>query len=439
MKNNQETAGSRKKTDQAATFSRRSFLSGSTAAGAAAAGFQIIRPELVRGQGNEKLKVGIIGCGGRGTRGIQEMLIGNPNVELVAMADLFENQLEGSLRRLRDAAEFPGIQDRIKVEPDHRFVGFDAYKKILATDIDIVTLHTPPGWRPIHFEAAVNAKKHIFAEKPMGTDPVGMRRYFAAAKKSEEMKLTVMVGAQRRSQKEYVESVKRIQDGDIGEVVATYANWVGGPVIKGKEYTEKKGLEWQHRAWYSYVWICGDQIVEQHLHNIDVINWVMGTHPVSVVASGGAAWRPRERIYGNIYDHIFADFVYANGVRMTSHCRQFPTGVSNVGELVVGTKGKTNCRDLGTESEVRSMVQEHIDMVGSILGTGPYVNRAMAVGESTMTCIMARESAYSGIEVTWDMIMNSKLDLMPKDAANMTLEDEVDIPELPVPGEYKFT
>ena len=439
MKNNQEIEGSRNKTSKAPTLSRRSFLSGSTAAGAAAAGFQIIRPELVRGAGAEKLKVGIIGCGGRGTHGIHEMLSGNPNVELVAMADLFENQLEGSLRRLRDAGEFPGIQDRIKVEPDHRFVGFDAYKRMLATDIDIVTLHTPPGWRPVHFEAAVNAKKHIFAEKPLGTDPTGLRRIFAAAKKSEELKLTVMIGAQRRSQKEYVESVKRIQDGDIGEVVATYANWVGGPVIKGKEYTEKKGLEWQHRAWYSYVWICGDQIVEQHLHNIDVINWVMGTHPVSVLASGGAAWRPRERIYGNIYDHVFADFVYPNGVRMTSHCRQYPTGVNRVNELVVGTKGKTDCRDLGTKAEISPYVQETIDMVNSILGKGPYQNRAREVGESTLTCIMARESAYSGIEVTWDMIMNSKLDLMPKDPANMTLEDEVSIPPLPVPGEYKFT
>jgi myo-inositol 2-dehydrogenase / D-chiro-inositol 1-dehydrogenase len=440
MKKQPEIEQPHPKTENAATLSRRTFLTGSTAAGAAAAGFQIIRPELVRGAGNEKLKIGIVGCGGRGTRGVYEFLTGNPNAELVAMADLFEDQLERSIRRLRDPQEFAGIQERIKVEPDHRFIGFDAYKKLLQSDIDIVMLHTPPGWRPVHFEAAVNAKKHIFAEKPLGTDPVGVRRVFAAAKKSEQLKLTVMIGAQRRSQKEYVESVKRIHDGDIGDVVATYANWVGGPVIKGKEFLgKKKGMEWQHRAWYSYVWICGDQVVEQHLHNIDVINWVMGTHPVSVVASGGAAWRPREMIYGNIYDHLYADFVYPNGVRMTSHCRQYPTGVSMVNELVVGTKGKTDCRDLGTKAEISPYVQETIDMVNSILGNGPYQNRAMAVGESTMTCIMARESAYSGIEVTWDMIMKSKLNLMPKDPASVTLEDEVNIPPLPVPGEYKFT
>ncbi len=418
--------------------SRRTFLKSSTAAGVTAAGFQIIKPELVRGAGKEKLKAGIVGCGGRGTGAVHDLLSGNPNVELTAMADLFEDQLETSLRRLRDEEKSPGVQDRIKVEPTHRFVGFDAYKKLIASDLDIVMLATPPGWRPIHFEAAVEANKHIFAEKPMGTDPVGVRRYFEAAKKSEERKLTVMIGAQRRSQKEYVESVQRIQDGAIGEIVATYANWLSGPVIKGEEFlNKKKGLEWQHRAWYSYVWICGDQVVEQHLHNIDVINWVMGTHPVRVVASGGAAWRPREMLYGNIYDHLYADFEYANGVRMTSHCRQYPEmKVRRVDELVVGAKGRSDCRDLGTPSEISPYVQEHIDMVQSILGDGPYINRAMAVGESTMTAIMARESAYAGIEVTWDMIMKSKLDLMPK---NLSLDAEVQAAPLPIPGQYQFT
>ena len=423
---------------QTENHSRRSFLKGSTAAGIAASGFQIIKPELVRGAGKEKLTAGIIGCGGRGTRAVNDLLSGNPNVELVAMADLFEDQLEKSIRRLRDGEEFPGIQNRINVAPEQRFMGFDAYKKILASDVDIVMLTTPPGWRPIHFEAAVEAKKHIFAEKPMGTDPVGVRRAMDAARKSEREKLTVMIGAQRRSQQEYVQSVEKIQNGEIGEIVATYANWLSGPVIKGKEFLDKKkGLEWQHRAWYSYVWICGDQVVEQHLHNIDVINWVMDSHPVSVVASGGASWRPPEMLYGNIYDHLYADFVYPNGVRMTSHCRQYPERkVRRVNELVVGTKGSSDCRALGQKAGVSPYVHEHVEMVNSILGTGPYINRAMAVAESTMTAIMAREAAYAGIEVTWDMIMNSKLDLMPK---RFDLEADFDVPALPRPGEYQFT
>ncbi len=416
--------------------SRRSFLKSSTAAGVAA-GFQIIKPDLVRGAGKEKLKAGIIGCGGRGTRAVNDLLSGNSNVELVAMGDLFEDQLEKSIRRLRGGEEFPEITDRVKVAPDRRHTGFDSYKKIINSDLDIVMLTAPPGWRPIHFEAAVQAGKHVFAEKPMGTDPVGVRRFMEAARESERKKLTVMTGAQRRSQQEYVQSVEKIQNGEIGDVVATYANWVSGPVIKGKEFlNKKKGLEWQHRAWYSYVWICGDQVVEQHLHNIDVINWVMGSHPISVVASGGAAWRPREMIYGNIYDHLFSDFVYPNGARMTSHCRQYPERkVRRVNELVVGTKGSSDCRDLGQKADVSPYVHEHVEMVNSILGEGPYINRAMTVAESTMTAIMAREAAYAGIEVTWDMIMKSKLDLMPK---RFDLEAEVDVPPLPRPGEYQF-
>ena len=251
--------------DNSSDVTRRRFLGGSAAASAAA--FQIIKPELVRGQGKEKLTAGIIGTGGRGTRGVAEMISGNPNVELVAMADLFEDQLEKSLRRLRDSDEFaPEVKKNIKVAPENRFVGYNAYKRLIDSGVDIVLLHTPPGWRPLHFEYAVNAGKHIFAEKPLATDCVGAQNVMRLAKLSEEKKLTVMIGAQRRSQKEYVETINRIQDGEIGEIVATYANWVSGPVTKGAEFedrTEAGSLEWQQRAWYQHVWICGDQIVEQ--------------------------------------------------------------------------------------------------------------------------------------------------------------------------------
>ena len=421
--------------------SRRSLIAGSAAAATTA--FQIIKPELVRGQGKEKLTAAIVGCGGRGTRGVAEMITGAPNVELVAMGDLFEDQLEGSLRRLRDSDEFhPDIRKNIKVAPENRYMGYDAYKKVIDSGADIILLHTPPGWRPTHFEYAVKANKHIFAEKPLGTDCMGVQKVMRLAREAEAKRLTVGIGAQRRSQKEYVETVNRIHDGEIGKIVATYANWVSGPVIKGADFQQKtdgKSLEWQQRAWYSHVWICGDQIVEQHLHNIDVINWVMGGPPVSVVASGGAIWRPEDRLHGNIYDHVFADFVYGNGVRMTSHCRQYPNirdgGVRRVSELVVGTKGDSNCRDMGSRATVSPYVQEHTEVMHSILGTGPYVNRAMEVAESTMTAIMGREAAYSGQEITWDMAMSSKQDLMPKDP---TLEGEFEIPARPVPGEYKF-
>lgn len=417
------------------SVSRRSFLGKSAAAGATA--FTIIKPQLVRGWGNETLRAGLVGCGGRGTQAVTQLLGGNENVELVAMGDVFEDRLEKSLNQIRDSQKFPSIQQKIKVDPEHHFVGFDAYKKVIASDVDIVMLATPPGYRPMHFEAAVEAGKHVFAEKPFGTDPVGVKRFMAAARKAQEKKLTVMSGAQRRSQREYVETVKRIQDGAIGEITGTYAYWVGTPVIQQDSRDPNwKDMTWQHRAWYSFVWICGDQIVEQHLHNLDVINWVMGGPPQRVFASGGAVWRPRDEIYGNIYDHISADFEYSNGVHLSSYCRQYPRGLyTRISEWVTGSKGASDCRDMGGKGE-NPYVQEHIDMVKSIRGTGPYINHGQAVAESTMTAIMARESAYSGQAITWDQIMASNLDLMPK---SFDYDLPMDVPPLPVPGVYKFS
>ena len=418
--------------------SRRSFLTSTAAASA----FTIIEPGLVRGAGDEKLKAGLIGCGDRGTQAVENLFTGCPNVELVAMADLFEDRLTRSRGKL--AALAPDLAARVKVDAEHRFTGFDAYKQVIASDVDIVMLATTPAYRPIHFEAAVEARKHIFCEKPFGTDAVNVRRFMAAAKKSEELKLTVKSGAQRHSQAWYLEQHKRVRDGEIGEIVALNANWVGTPVLQFRHWpNEKRNPEWsdmefQNRGWYSFVWICGDQVVEQHLHNIDVCNWFMGTHPMEVIASGGAAWRPREEEYGNIYDHLTADFVYANGVHMASHCRQFPGKevAQDVSERIVCSKGVIDSAALrGAKLPMNPYVQEHIDMVGSILGKTPYVNEAMAVAESTMTCIMAREAAYSGMKVTWDMMMNSQQDLLPK---SFDYKDSLAVPPLPVPGQYKF-
>jgi predicted dehydrogenase len=433
-------------------LSRRSLL-------AASAAFTIVQPHLVRGAGKEKLRAGIVGCGGRGTQAVVDMLTGNENVELVAMADVFEDHLEGSLKTLRDPkyiARHAGIvveragkpkemsaQDlveslgsRIKVEPDHHFVGFDAYKKLASADVDIVMLATPPGYRPIHFEAAVEAGKHVFTEKPIATDATGVRRFMAAGRKAAEKRLTVMSGAQRHEDKPYVETVKKVHDGAIGDIVALYSNYLSGPVFHADARNPKWGdMEWEHRNWYSFLWLCGDQIVEQHFHNIDFMNWVMGGHPERVVASGGAAWRPRAALYGNIYDHMSSDFTYPNGVHLSSTCRQYPKGVYNkVDDLIVGAKGRTGGTDLGTKG-ISAYVQEHIDAVNSILGTGPYINQSMPIAESTLTCIMARESAYSGMAVTWDQILNSKQDLMPKEFG---YEVKMDPTPLPVPGEYKF-
>ena len=413
---------------QTDNVSRRSFLT----AGTTASAFTIIRPELVRGAAPARLRAGLIGVGGRGTGAVDNILTGCPNVEVVALADIFEDHLERNLARMKQRP----TGERVKVDAEHRFVGFDAYKKLVASDIDIVMLCTPPGWRPIHFEAAVEAKKHVFCEKPVATDAVGCRRFMAAVKKAEQLKLTVMSGSQRRSTQECLETVRKIQDGAIGEIVALYSNYLSGLVMHAKARDAKWGdMEWQHRNWYSFLWLCGDQIVEQHYHNIDFTNWVMNAHPVRVVASGGAVWRPHEDLYGNIYDHMSSDFVYANCVHYSSTCRQYPPGLyRRVEDLIVGTKGRSTGTDLGTKG-INGQVQEHINMVKSILGEGPYINQGMAVAESTMTCIMARESAYSGLEITWDMIMASQQDLMPK---AFGYNEKMEAPPLPAPGQYKF-
>jgi predicted dehydrogenase len=431
---------------------RRSFLKG--AAGAAA--FTIIRPELVRGAGKERLKAGIVGCGGRGTQAVVNLLTGTDNVDLVAMGDVFEDHLEESLANVRDpkfieknvkrnggppkdrrvedlAVEIP---KKIKVDPEHHFVGFDAYQKVINSDVDIVMLTTPPGYRPMHFEAAINAKKHVFTEKPIGTDPVGVRRFMAAAKKSEELKLTVVAGANRHADRSYKETVQKIHDGAVGDIMALYATYFGWPVFHADKREAKWGdMEWQHRNWYSFIWICGDQIVEQHFHNLDFINWVMGTHPVKAVASGGRIWRTSAELYGNIYDHMNTDYEYANGVHLSSACRQYQGKTYHqTDDLIVGTKGRSTGLDLGTPG-IDPYCQEHMDLVDSIRGDGPYLNQGMSVATSTMTAIMGRESAYSGQMITWDQIMASKQDLQPK---TFDYNLKMTVPPVPVPGVYKF-
>ena len=416
---------------------------------------------LVHGQSsNQRLKAGLVGCGGRGTQAVVNLLTGSDDVELVAMADVFEDALESSLNKLRTDTKYIGhdagitveregkpvtmsaddlvksIVPRIKVSPEHHFVGFDAFDKMIHSGVDIVMLATPPGYRPQHFEAAINAGKHVFTEKPIATDPVGVRRFMAAAKKAQEKKLTVMSGAQRHAHREYVETVDQIHNGAIGDIVALNSYYLSGPVFHADARNPKWGdMEWEHRNWYSFIWICGDQIVEQHFHNIDFMNWVMDTHPVEVVASGGAAWRPREPLYGNIYDHMTSEFVYANAVRLSSHCRQYPKDLyRNVSDMIVGTKGRSDGMDRGGKG-INPYVAEHVQMIRSITGAGPYINQGMRVAESTMTAIMARESAYSGLKITWDMIMASKQDLQPK---QFDYNLKMDPQPLPVPGVYKF-
>ena len=431
--------------------SRRSLVAGASA-------FQIIKPELVRGAGKERVRFGLVGCGGRGTAAAVNLMTADNNIELVAMGDIFEDKLEGSLRQLRDPKyiqrnagpsapilnqpvnELIGsISGRVKVDPEHHFIGFDAYTKVIASDVDLVLLATPPGYRPQHFEAVINAGKHCWATKPIATDPVGVRRFMAAVKVAQAKKLTVNGGTPGVSGQNAIETKQKIKGGAIGDILCVQTRNHAPLVLHVKSGRDSNwgDMEWQHREWYSFVWICGDMLVEQAVHGITFCNWMMDMHPERVVSSGGAAWRPREEMYGNIYDHHDSNYIYPNGVHMHSYCRQYPPGCpTGGGNSFIGAKGRSNGNDLGSvKTPLDTFVQEHMRMMKSIRGDGPYLNEGMVVAEGTMTAIMAREAAYSGLEITWDMIMNSKQDLQPK---QFDYKLKMDAPALPVPGRYKF-
>jgi len=378
---------------------------------------------------SETLKVGLLGCGNRGTGAAVNMLEGNDNVKLIALADLFEDRLKSAVTKI-STHKNPRVREKYAVDPDHCFVGFDAYKKILATDIDIVIEGTLPYCRPKHVEAAVQAKKHIFTEKPIAPDPVGVRRFIAAAERARELGLSLVAGTQRRHERPYVETIKKIHDGAIGEILSARAYWCGGlPFVKDRQ-PEWSDLEYRIRNWINYCWTAGDNIVEQHIHNIDVINWVMNDHPVRVFASGGRTWKPREEKYGDLYDHFSCDFEYANGVHMYSFSRHWNNVDGGVFEEVVGTKGKSNCKNMGERGK-NPYVQEHIDLVKSILGTGPYLNEGVRVAHSTLTAIMGRMSAYTGKRVSWDEAINSDLSLVPEE---LSFDKAYPVGPIPSPG-----
>jgi predicted dehydrogenase len=443
-------------------ISRRKLLSAS--AGAAPA-FTIVKPRMVRAAGKEKVRAGLVGCGGRGTAAVVELAASNENVELVAMADVFEDKLEGSLRSLREGRvplkQYVGstilqdgkphklteeeirrkLQDTIKVAPDKHFVGQNAFQRLLETDVDVVMLITPPGHRPLHFEAAIDAKKHVFIEKPIATDPVGVRRVLESARKARDLKLTVVAGTEMRYTQRIMQSVEKIHAGAIGEILQCNTYWLGRPVFHAKQRDPNwSELEWQHRNWYSFVWICGDQLVEQHVHIVDLMNWVMKAHPVKAVGSGGRAWRRDDNpLHGNIYDNMNVEFTYPNGVKMTCLIRHFPNMphiAVQVGQQVIGTKGRSDCTDLAGPDAVRGGgLEEQPRVLNSIRGDGPYINNVEDVCESTMTCIMGREAAYSGQSITWNQVMQSPQDLYPKE-----LSTGAKLPAVPpaVPGIYKF-
>jgi len=401
--------------------SRREFIKSSTVVAASAlAGFSILRNSY--GQNADPIRVGLIGCGGRGTGAADNCLSAAPNVHLIALADLYRDRLDRCLKNLTDPNREGGPLKGVEVKEDHCFVGFDAYKQLLETDVNLVILATPPGFRPIHFEAAIQAGKHVFTEKPVAVDPVGIRKFMAAGELAKQKGLAVVAGTQRRHDPGYQELIKRVQDGQIGEIISARAYWNGGELWKYERKPGWSDMEWQTRNWYYFDWLCGDHIVEQHVHNLDVINWALGAHPVKALGIGGRQVRTAP-IYGNIYDHFTIDYEYENGVHMMSMCRQMDGTDRLIAEFLAGSKGTTQTQGRkyiirGSNpwrykgEEVNPYVQEHVDLIRSIRQGEP-LNEARNVAESTMTAIMGRQSAYTGKVVTWDEMMASDLDLSP--------------------------
>ncbi|MBX3097065.1 MAG: Gfo/Idh/MocA family oxidoreductase [Fimbriimonadaceae bacterium] len=396
-------------------MTRRGFLATSGVAAAtlmAPSGMAFAPRNFI--QGRDRIRVGLIGCGGRGTGAAFDCFNADPSTDIVAIGDLFGNRTEGTLNRMKEQ-----MGDRCKVTSDTVFVGFDAYQKVLATECDLVILATPPGFRPIHFEAAIDAGKHVFMEKPVAVDAPGVRRVISAGEKATGKKLCVVAGTQRRHDYGYREVIKRIHDGAIGDVVCTRAYWNQGALWSVNREPAMNDVEWQVRNWLYFTYLSGDHICEQHIHNIDVCNWVKDDHPMKAVALGGRQVRTEE-VYGQIYDHFAVEYTYADETKMHSYCRQQDNTASNVSEAVVGTKGTSDpAGRINGENEYRwqgdkpnPYVQEHKDLIDAIRGSG-YVNESRTVAESTLTAIMGRMAAYTGQEVTWDQAMASEEVLMP--------------------------
>jgi len=396
----------------------------------AAASFAILTARSGFAQSaTDTIRIGLIGCGGRGGGAVLNCLMGNDNVSLVAMADVFEDRLTGK-RQEMEKNKHSKIRGKINVTDEMCFVGLDAYQKLLATDVHMIIHATPPYARPAHIEAAVDAGKHIFTEKPIAVDPVGVRQFISAAEKAKEKSLSFVCGTQRRHQRSYVETVAKIKEGAIGNVLAARVYWNGGLPFCNDRQEGWSDLEYRLRNWYNQVWTCGDNIVEQHIHNLDIVNWVMGGPPAKVVASGGRAWKPLEEKYGDLWDHFNCDYEYPNGVHMYSASRHWNNSKNDVFEEVTGTTGKSNCHDMGKD-DMDPYVQEHVALLNSITNAGPYINDGVECAHSTLTAIMGRMSAFTGQEVTWEDAMKSDLSIVP---ADLSFDKEYPIGPLAVPG-----
>jgi myo-inositol 2-dehydrogenase / D-chiro-inositol 1-dehydrogenase len=439
-------------------LSRRSFLhrAGGALGGAALIGALDPARYAHGAASSEEIKLALVGCGGRGSGAVLDAMstLDQGPLKLVAVADVFEDRLKGALGNFQN--KHPKSVD---VPKDRQFIGFDAYKQAIAA-ADVVILATPPGFRPMQFEEAIKQGKHVFMEKPVATDSPGVRKVLAAAAEAKKKGLKVGVGLQRRHQKGYLETIKRLQDGAIGDLVTMRAYWNGAtPWLNKREDLEKRAgrklteMEYQMRNWYYFAWICGDHITEQHIHNLDVINWLKGDkYPVKANGMGGCEVR-KGKDYGEIFDHHAVEFEYADGSRCYSQCRHIVGCWNSVSEHVQGTKGRSDInryvispsggeawrhKDAGDRNPYQ---QEHADLYDAIRNNKDH-NEAERGAMSTMTSILGRMATYSGVEMDMEKALKSEVDLFPK-----SLAWDADMPVKPgadgmypraVPGQTKF-
>jgi predicted dehydrogenase len=413
---------------------RRQFLAASAAAVAA---------PHIHAAGDDLIKVGLIGCGDRGTGAAVNALSADKNVKLVAMGDAFEDRLETSLKNLLAKK---AVSAKVDVQPDAKFVGFDAYKEVIARS-DVVLLTTPPQFRPLHLKAAVEAGKHVFAEKPCAVDAPGVRSVLESCEAAKKKGVSVVSGLCLRYDTSFRECVKRIHGGAIGEVVTLFANdYRGGRWAKPRQ-PDWTDMTYQMRNWYNFTWLSGDFNVEQHVHFLDVCAWVMkDQYPVRAMGMGGRSVLASTE-YGNIYDHFSVVYEYENGARLVSNTRQHPKTKGDMSAVALGSKG----RSLLSEKDAGMWIkgekdwvfegpnpnlydEEHRELFASIRAGKP-INNGEYMAKSTLLAIMGRMAAYTGQQITWKMAMESKEDLTPpKWDWSAKLPD----PPVAIPGVTRF-
>ena len=426
-----------------AEASRRGFLKTGVTASALAATLPISRSAWA--QGSDTIRLGLIGCGGRGTGAAGQALDTNSEsnrVKLTAVADPFKFRADNALKELKNKHK-----DNVDAKA---FIGVDGYKEVLASDVDMVILTSPPGFRPLHFEAAVKAGKHVFMEKPVATDAPGVRRVLEANKIAKDRKLAVAVGLQRHHQSDYKSTIKMLKEGAIGDIILTRAYWNGDGVWTRNRQANQTELEYQLNNWYYFNWLSGDHICEQHIHNLDVINWLMDGPPAEAQGQGGRQVRTGEE-NGQIYDHHFVEFTYPNGTKLLSQCRHIPGCWNSVSEFAHGTNGWADIsggKIYNKKNEVvwkspageNGWAQEHVDLFAQIR-KGESHNEGDYGATSTMTSIMGRMATYTVKLLKWDQCLNSQVGLANFDSID-SFDDEAPIkPDekgrywIPTPGQ----